>query len=136
MRATSTWADCSYYKIDGKSMGKRELLIIAAFVVMGIVAYQISAAPATDGRRRFSLATLMDRFREETSGRRASATVTTEGTVPLDPAVTEARISSVARVTVRGEARQDIGYTLLVESYGPDEGTARQNASRTTLSTD
>ena len=43
-------------------MGKRELLIITAFVVVGVVAYQLGAAPA-EGRRRFSLATLMDHFR-------------------------------------------------------------------------
>jgi hypothetical protein len=117
-------------------MGKRELLIVAAFVVVGIAAYQISAAPQAEGRRRFSLATLMEHFREETAGRRASATVTTEGSIPLGEEVTETRISSVARVTVRGEAREDIGYALNVEGYGPDEGTAWQNASRTTLTTD
>jgi hypothetical protein len=117
-------------------MGKRELLIITAFVVIGVVAYQLGAEPPAEGQRRFSLATLMDHFREETSGRRASATVTTEGTIPLAAAVTEARISSVSRVTVRGEARDDIGYLLTVEANGPDERTARQNASRTTLSQD
>jgi hypothetical protein len=117
-------------------MGKRELLIIAAFGVMGIVAYQISAAPPAEGQRRFSLATFIDRFREETSGRRANATVNTEGSIPLDGEVTEARISSVSRVTIRGEAREDIAYALSVEGYGPDEWTARQNASRTTLTTD
>jgi hypothetical protein len=117
-------------------MGKRELLIITAFVVMGVVAYQISAVPPEEGQRRFSLASLMDRFREESQGRRASATVTTEGTIPLASSVTEARISSVARVTVQGESRDDIGYTLRVEAHGPDETTARQTASRTTLTTD
>ena len=117
-------------------MGKRELLIVTAFVVIGVVAYQLGAEPPAEGRRRFSLATLMDHFREETTGRRASATVTTEGAIPLPSTVTEARISSVARVTVRGEARSDIGYSLSVEANGPDEGTARQNAARTTLSQD
>jgi hypothetical protein len=117
-------------------MGKRELLIITAFVVVGVVAYQLGAEAPAEGRRRFSLATLMDHFREETTGRRASATVTTDGVIPLAPTVTEARISSVARVSVRGEARDDIGYTLTVEANGPDEDTARQNAARTTLSQD
>ena len=117
-------------------MGKRELLIVAAFAVMGVIAYQLGAEPPAEGRRRFSLATLMDQFREETTGRRASATVTTEGVIPLAPTVTEARISSVARVIVRGEAREDIGFTLTVEASGPDENTARQNASPTTLSQD
>ncbi len=48
-------------------MGKRELLIVTAFVVVGVVAYQLGAAPPAEGRRRFSLATLMDHFREETT---------------------------------------------------------------------
>ena len=117
-------------------MGKRELIIITAFAVIGVVAYQLGAEAPAEGQRRFSLATLMDHFREETTGRRASATVTTEGVIPLAASVTEARISSVARVTVRGEARDDIGYALTVEANGPDEGTARQNAERTTLSQD
>jgi hypothetical protein len=117
-------------------MGKRELLIITAFVVIGVVAYQLGAEPPADGQRRFSLATLMDHFREETSGRRAHATVTTDGAIPLPSTVSETRISSVSRVTVRGEARNDIGYSLSVEANGPDEGTARQNAARTTLSQD
>ena len=117
-------------------MGKRELLIIAAFVVVGVVVYQLSAAPPAEGGRRFSLATLMDRFREESVGRRASATVKTDGTIPLDASTSEARISSVARVTVRGESREDIGYTLNVEAWGPDEATAHQTALRTTLTTD
>jgi hypothetical protein len=117
-------------------MGKRELLIITAFVVIGTAAYQLTAEPPAEGRRRFSLANFMDRFREETSGRRASASVTTEGTIALSPGVTEARISSVARVTIRGEGRTDISYALTVEANGPDEDTARQNAARTTLSQD
>ena len=47
-------------------MGKRELLIVTAFVVIGVVAYQLGAEPPAEGRRQFSLATLMDHFREET----------------------------------------------------------------------
>ena len=117
-------------------MGKRELLIIAAFVVIGVVVYQLAAAPQTDGRRRFTLARLMEEFREETSGRRVSAAVTTEGAIAVARDVIEARISSVTRVTVRGEAREDIHYSLTVEANGPDEATARQNASRTTLTQD
>jgi hypothetical protein len=117
-------------------MGKRELLIIAAFALVGVVVYQLSATPPAEGRRRFSLGTLMDRVREESLGRRASATVKTEGSIPLDSSMAEARISSIARVTVTGESRDDIGYTLTVEAHAPDEGTARQAASRTTLSTD
>jgi hypothetical protein len=117
-------------------MGKRELLIITAFVVMGLAAYQLSAGPSVDGRRRFSLATVMDHFRRETTGRRARATVTSSGTITAASTVSELRISSVARVTVRGAAREDIGYTLTVEAAGPDEAAARQTAERTTVTQD
>ena len=41
-----------YYKIGGKSMGKRELLIAAAFLFVGLVAYQVAAPPAEGGRTR------------------------------------------------------------------------------------
>jgi hypothetical protein len=117
-------------------MRKRELLIIAAFAVMGVVAYQLTAAPAPDGRRRFSLANFMDELRRETDGRRAVATVTTEGTVDVATEVTEARVSNISHVTIRGEARDDIAYTLQVESGGPNQEAARENAGRARLSED
>ena len=117
-------------------MGKRELLIITAFVVMGVAAYQLAAAPTADRRRRFSLATLMDHFREETTGRRASTSVTTEGTIALVPPVGEVRVSSVTKVTIQGADRRDVGYTLTVEASGPDEAAARRQAERTLLTQD
>src|SRR5262249_16421761 len=39
-----------YYKIGGKSMGKRELLIALVFVVIGIGAYQLTAPPPKNGQ--------------------------------------------------------------------------------------
>jgi hypothetical protein len=116
-------------------MRKRELLIIAAFVVMGVIAYQLTAAPPSEGRRGFSLGALMDEIRRETGGG-AMAAVTTEGTVNLPSSVSEVRISGVPHLIIRGGARTDIAYTLRVEANGRSEGAARASAARTRLSQD
>jgi hypothetical protein len=114
-------------------MGKRELVIILAFVVAGVLAYQLSVPASEEGTPRFSLSSMMARFRREIRGNRASASVTTRRALELSRGLTEARISGIAHVTVTGEARQDIEYALSVESNGPDDASAREFAARTRL---
>jgi len=44
-------------------MGKRELLIVAAFVIIGAVAYHVTAPPARAGQAGFSFGALRDAWR-------------------------------------------------------------------------
>ena len=44
-------------------MGKRELLIIAAFVVIGTVVYQLTAPDPKPGEKAFSFSGLMSALR-------------------------------------------------------------------------
>jgi hypothetical protein len=117
-------------------MGKRELLIILAFVLAGMLAYQLTAPASEGGSTRSRLTSIIDHFRREVRGNPATATVTTRRTLPVSKELAEARVSGIAHVQIVGEARQDIEYTLTVESNGPDEATARQYAERATLTED
>jgi hypothetical protein len=116
-------------------MGKRELLIIVAFVCVGIVAYEITAPPPREGERRFSLSALREAFRRG-GGPGTHATVTHEGLVPASASLTEISIAGVSAVIVTGESRTDIAWTLAVDAVAPDETAARRNADQITLGTD
>ena len=52
-----------YYINHSKSMGKRELLLVLGFAVVGTVIYQLTARPAAEGARHFSLSAIVDHVR-------------------------------------------------------------------------
>jgi hypothetical protein len=117
-------------------MGKRELLIIAGFVVVGVIVFQFTAAPAT-GTSSFSFSNIFNEARREMRGNPGRATVTHSATIQVDEAMRELRILRVGRdVLVVGEARKDIEYTLTVSSNGPDDATAKSYVDRTTFERD
>jgi hypothetical protein len=119
-------------------MGKRELIIVVAFVAAGAIAYQLTAPPPKAGERSFSLSTLLSGLRRQVRSNAATATVTRTGTVALRPGVTELRLTASRSVplTVTGERRDDIGYDLWVESSGPDQATALDWAGRAQVADD
>ncbi len=117
-------------------MGKRELLIIAAFVCVGALAYQLTAPAPREGERRFSLSALRDAFRPRGGGPRAQATVTHGGTMPASASLSEISISGASSVTVTGESRADIAWTLATSVTGPDDATARRAADQVALGSD
>ena len=119
-------------------MGKRELLIIVAFVVVGAVAYQLAAPPSKPGERGFSVSKIFSGIRKEISANASSAHITKTGTIAVPANVSELRVS-VARsvpLTIVGETRDDIAFELPVESTGPDEATATEWANKVVLRTD
>lgn len=108
-------------------MGKRELVIIIVFLVVGFGVYQLTAPPAREGQSR--LTGLMDEIRSEIRGNPGRAELTRTDTVPVPDEVTELRIGRVPRgVTVTGEERTDIAYELHVSSNGPDDAEAARYA--------
>jgi hypothetical protein len=117
-------------------MGKRELLIIVAFVAIGVVAFELSAPPAPESRG-FSFARFFQNARRNMRGNSAVASTTLTGDIPLAATVTEVRISGANRgVHVVGESRTTIAYELHIESDGPDDATALDAAKRATLKQD
>jgi hypothetical protein len=117
-------------------MGKRELLIVIAFVAMGVLAFELTAPPAPEGRG-FSLSRWWQSARRGLRGNSAMASTTNHGEIAISSAVTELRVAGTNRgVRVIGEDRQDIGWELHVESNGPDEATALTWAKRAKIKLD
>jgi hypothetical protein len=117
-------------------MGKRELLLICAFVAVGAVVYYTTAPAAAPGQRGFSLARIVESLRREIHGNRSSAEVTTTTVVSLKPGVTEVRFETGnAPLKISGEDRVDVLCELQVWSSGYDETEAKRYAGETVLKT-
>jgi hypothetical protein len=115
-------------------MGKRELLLIAAFVIAGAVVYQVTAPEPAPGERSFSAGQLIENVRRHLRGNRASADVTNTSTHPVDATVAELRIGErPPELTIVGESRQDISAELRVHSNGFDDAEAQRLAKATVL---
>jgi hypothetical protein len=116
-------------------MGKRELLLVVAFVFLGAVIYQF-AAPAGPAREGFSFSRILDNLRREVRQNSAEAEHSSETVIPLNKDVTELRVGAIATVKIVGEARENIGAELRVHSTGTDEGEASNLARRTAVKVD
>jgi hypothetical protein len=116
-------------------MGKRELLIVAAFVAMAVAVYEWTAPRAPAGAARFSIAHLVDNVRRAHGGG-GTGSVTHTGTLPVSAALTELRVSGITRLTVAGESRTDIAYALQVDASGADNASALDAAERTAVRPD
>ena len=120
-------------------MGKRELLLIVAFVIVGAVVYQATAPPAgpNDGGRSFS--TFFEHVKREIRGNRGRAELTTVSTHELDSETTELRLvgrSGYQEVILTGEKRDNIEARLRITSNGVDDANAKQLASETHIKAD
>jgi hypothetical protein len=118
-------------------MGKRELLLIVAFVVAGVIVYQATAPPPEPNSRRVSLSRIFDHIRREIRGNPASAEVARSVTHAIPAGVKELRITGgFTEVNITGEARDDIALDMRVVSNGPDEAEARRRAEAVKLNVD
>ena len=129
-----------YYKIGGKSMGKRELLIAVGFLVVGLVAYQLAAPPPKEGEHGFSLTRMFSEMRREIRGNPSRASVKLTGTLPVAEAITELRLAPGARHRADDHCRGPRGIGLRhagrVLGSGRRDGDGvcqeRRSSSRTT----
>jgi len=118
-------------------MGKRELLLVICFVVVGVVVYQVTAPTPAPGERGLSLGRLIEAARREVGGNRAMAELTTTTTHALTSEITELRITgSISEVEVQGEDRSDIESTLFVNSRAYNDAEAKQYAAESKLVAD
>jgi len=118
-------------------MGKRELLLIVCFVIVGAVVYQATAPPPDPGARTFSFSRIIEAARREISGNRARTERTVTSTEPIPADITEIRVvGNVAEVEVTGDKRPDVGTSLRVRSNAYDDDEAKKYAAETTLLTD
>src|SRR5688572_15229884 len=108
-------------------MGKRELLIILAFLVAGAGVYQLTVV-RRDTDRSFSLATAWDNLRPRSRRERATAVVTRSGVIPAPVGVTELKVAGLTTVFLIGENRTDVGYDIAIEATARDDEAARAMA--------
>jgi putative adhesin len=118
-------------------MGKRELLLVICFVVVGVVVYQVTAPSPAPGERGLSLGRLIEAARREVGGNRAVAELTTTTMHALTSEMTELRITGqISEVEVQGQDRSDIESTLFVNSRAYNDAEAKQYAAESKLVAD
>jgi hypothetical protein len=106
-------------------MGKRELLLVGVFILLGIGVYQFTAPPADPSRPGFSIGRLINEARREIRGQRESAQGTETRTIAVSGAVREIRVGlSTGAITITGEDRADVQLDLQVRSTGYDQAEA------------
>jgi hypothetical protein len=118
-------------------MGKRELLLIAVFLVVGVVIYQATAPPAGPDDRGLSFSKIVDKVRREVRGNRASTEITRTSTEAIAAEITEIRVLGwIAELELVGESRPDVATSLRVRSAAYDNNEAKQYAEETRLVVD
>ena len=118
-------------------MGKRELLLIVAFVIVGAVVYQATAPAPGPNDRGFSFSKIVDHLRREMRGNRAKAETTTETTVEVDPDTSEVRVSGLyTELSITGENRAQVAVRFHVASNGYDEQEAKSLAAQSQILVD
>ncbi|MGB2714332.1 MAG: hypothetical protein WBC51_09155 [Vicinamibacterales bacterium] len=118
-------------------MGKRELLLIVAFVIVGAVVYQATAPPAGPNERRFSLSKIVDHLRREMRGNRARAEETKVIPLEITATTTEIRVAGFfVELSVTGENRAGVEARFHVSSNGYDEAEAKSLVGQTQLIVD
>jgi hypothetical protein len=118
-------------------MGKRELLLVVCFLIVGVVVYQATAPTPAPGERGLSLGRLIEAARREVGGNRAVADLTTTSTHKVTDEITELRITGpISEVEVLGEDRSDVESTLTVNSRAYNDAEAKQYAQESTLVAD
>lgn len=118
-------------------MGKRELIIVIAFAVIGALAYQFTAPPATAGSRSFSFADFFRNARTEMRGNPGRGKFVHTASVPVPADLREVRLIGVSEnVKIIGEARDTIDYEFTVSSNGPDDAAAVAFAKESVLERD
>src|SRR5215831_17883871 len=111
-------------------MGKRELVLVAVFVVLGIAVYQFTAPPPPPGSTGFSVGGMMRSLRRGIHGARETATADSSVTaaVPASVSVLRLNISRASDITITGEDRADVTASLSAIGRGYDRPEAEATA--------
>jgi hypothetical protein len=119
-------------------MGKRELVLISVFVVLGVVVYQFTAPPPPPGSESVSIGSIFRHLRRGVQGARESATADVAQSLTVDSTVTTVRLSLLANsdITLTGEDRTDIATELHVVARGYDPAEAKAAAAAVRLKLD
>jgi hypothetical protein len=115
-------------------MGKRELLLIGVFLVLGMGVYQMTAPPPKPGQEGFSFGRLFSHIRAEIQGEDARATVERKAQSAAGAEITRLVLPDFrGMLTVVGEDRADIAVELTGVMVGIDDMVAKTRAGATHL---
>lgn len=119
-------------------MGKRELVLITVFVVLGFVVYQVTAPPPPPGSQEISLSGILRHVKRGVQGSRETASADSQQTVPIPATLKELRInlSRPGDLTVTGEDRADVAAEMHLTARGFDQAEATAAASAHKLKVD
>ena len=108
-------------------MGKRELVLVALFAVVGIVVYQFTAPPPPPGSEEVSVGGIFQRIKRQMQGPRETATSESKDVVEVDTTVRLLRISFAYGndLTIVGSDRSDISIESKVTGRGYDQAEAK-----------
>lgn len=115
-------------------MGKRELVLIAVFLVVGIVVYQVTAPPAAPGSD-VSVGGILSRIRRGMRGARETASAESRQTYPVLPSATQLRVNlpRASDLTITGSDRDDISVEIRATARGYTTGEAKTAAEAAQL---
>ena len=115
-------------------MGKRELLLIGVFLVLGMGVYQMTAPAPKPGQEGFSLSRILSHIRSEIQGEDAQASVDRKAQAAADSAVTHLTLPEFrGALTLIGEERDDVAVELTGTMVGIDDTVAKTRAAGTLL---
>lgn len=108
-------------------MGKRELVLVAVFVVLGVIVYQVTAPPPAPGSEGISLSGIIRSMKRGVQGSRATAPGASQQTVAIPATLKELRIniSRPGDLTVSGEDRLDVAAEMTLTARGFDQAEAK-----------
>lgn len=117
-------------------MGKRELVLIAVFVVLGAVVYQVTAPPPPPGSEGVSFGGILQKLRREVQGANETATATSSASRPIDASVKLVRINLPRNnaLVITGSDRTDISVDMQVTARGFNQAEARAAAGAAKVS--
>jgi len=117
-------------------MGKRELLLIGAFVVVGLVVWRLTAPPAEPGAQGFSLQRTLDNIRSGLQSHDTAAEASASAKVAAPSTVTRVEFGEISgTVVIEGTEGDEVVADLRGTVFGADETQARGFAAATTLRT-
>jgi len=120
-------------------MGKRELVLIAVFLAVGIVVYQFTAPPPPPGSAGVSVGGIFQKLKREIHGARENATAESKASLSVDPSIRLVRINlpRANDLTVVGTDASDVTVEMRVTARGYDQAAAKAaaDAARVTLET-
>jgi hypothetical protein len=116
-------------------MGKRELVLVTIFVVLGIVVYQFTAPPAAPGSEAFSIGRVLQNVRRGIQGSRESATASSTQRFPVDAEIRQVRFNlpRSGELKITGSDGNDISVEMNVTARGFDQAEAKTVADAAKL---